>query len=139
MFDVESNVHLTGDVLSLSNQTSLENLNLRNNSFTGELFSVVATLPSIQVVVADFNKVSKREQEIVNFNSTNLHIGKFSGSIPEEIAECSELTVINANYNNINGSLPESGLSKTTIFLQSLMSERLGISKSLQFATTVIL
>ncbi|WVZ77887.1 hypothetical protein U9M48_025688 [Paspalum notatum var. saurae] len=98
---------------TLSNCTDLIVINLRNNSFTGELAKV------------NFSNLE-------NLETLDLSWNNFSGTIPESIYSCIKLTALRLSRNNLHGQLSNGiGHLKSLSFLSLVDNSLTNITNAL--------
>ncbi|KAL6603594.1 hypothetical protein ACP70R_043955 [Stipagrostis hirtigluma subsp. patula] len=104
---------MSGDLPStLGNCTNLRYINLRNNSFTGDLGKVNFTLLDLRI--ADFS------------------MNNFTGAMPESIYSCSNLLALRLSYNNFHGQFsPRIGNIRSLSFLSLTNNSFTNITKAI--------
>ncbi|KAL0359899.1 UNVERIFIED_CONTAM: putative leucine-rich repeat receptor-like serine/threonine-protein kinase [Sesamum angustifolium] len=92
---------LVGEVpLALSNSSKLEWLDLESNLLTGELpAKILSKMPYLKFLYLSYNHFSSH-------NEINLDTNLIYGSIPPQIANLVNLTLLNLSSNLLNGSIP---------------------------------
>ncbi|XP_078161525.1 receptor-like protein 50 [Carex rostrata] len=103
----------------LSFQTKISNLDLSNNSLTGEIPLSICNVP-IRALVLSYNNLTGTMPPCLleaaeSRKVLNLRSNKLSGPLPQNIGEGCEFRTINLSGNRINGSLPKSLMNCHTL------------------------
>ncbi|XP_026384931.1 receptor-like protein 33 [Papaver somniferum] len=88
----------------------LVNLNLKNNSFNGTIPSALFTLPSLQKLELTMNQFTGGLDEFPSGSSSSLEyldisMNKLQGPIPMSIFDLSRIKILTLSSNNFNGTL----------------------------------
>ncbi|KAL5767156.1 hypothetical protein ACOSQ2_013939 [Xanthoceras sorbifolium] len=99
----------------LHNNTRLQGMNLRNNSFTGILQLPNSTHDLLQLTISENNmtgQLSKNMGTILpRLSYLNLSKNSFEGHIPSSMGEMKGLRILDLSSNNFLGELPKSFIS----------------------------
>ncbi|XP_031390698.1 probable LRR receptor-like serine/threonine-protein kinase At3g47570 [Punica granatum] len=95
---------------SLSNLTSLENLNLFNNSFYGEIPLNLGNLSSLRTIILAGNSVNGTIPGslslCLNLEQISFEDNQLSGSLPPELGNLRSLKILSISLNNLTGEIP---------------------------------
>ncbi|KAF8026484.1 hypothetical protein BT93_F3076 [Corymbia citriodora subsp. variegata] len=121
---------LTGILPSqLSNLSSLQYLNLFQNSFSGEIPSSFGHLTALRQINLAKNSISGlipvnlsscSSLEEISFDSNNI-----SGELPAELGSLAELKILDVSVNNLTGSIPKTFGNLSALTTLSLARNRL--------------
>ncbi|CAA0824297.1 disease resistance family protein / LRR family protein [Striga hermonthica] len=109
-----SNNTFSGDLseflCNTSTNSGLQNLNLGENSLSGELPDCFVKWQSLRALNLGHNQLSGRIPDSIGFLSSlaslNLYGNNFSGHIPSSLQNCTNLVKIDFSYNNLGGDIP---------------------------------
>ncbi|KAM0948112.1 putative non-specific serine/threonine protein kinase [Dioscorea sansibarensis] len=94
---------------SFGNLQNLTKLDLKNNSLNGSIPVTLFTLPALQMLQLNLNKLSGKLEEFSNASSSletvDLSDNELQGDIPKSIIKLSNLKYLALAYNNFNGTL----------------------------------
>ncbi|KAL5790327.1 hypothetical protein ACOSQ2_005215 [Xanthoceras sorbifolium] len=110
-----------------SSGCSIESLNLRNNSFTGEFPSSVKMCKELKIIDVRENKFSGTISSWIGDSLPNLVIVSlrsnwFGGSIPLQLCKLSNIQLLDLSFNDVSGTIPKC-LNNLTAMVQNGSSD----------------
>lgn len=104
----------------LENKTELEVLNLRNNSFAGELYVPIKSMRNLLWIDVSRNDFKGQLQNdfgriLSNSQYVNFSYNNFEGDLPSSVCSTiSNLEVLDLSFNNFSGEVPKNLVSCST-------------------------